>query len=113
MRDEIDLNGFKLTLDLRRGTEPDALMAKLYKLTPLQDEFACNFNVLIDSSPKQLGLIGILQEWIRFRMGCVSRELRFDLGKKKDRLHLLKALSKILLDIDKAIRCLLYTSRCV
>ncbi|MBS5725646.1 MAG: topoisomerase IV [Clostridiales bacterium] len=111
VRDEIDLNGFKLTLDLRRGTEPDALMAKLYKLTPLQDEFACNFNVLIDSSPKQLGLIGILQEWIRFRMGCVSRELRFDLGKKKDRLHLLKALSKILLDIDKAIRIIRETEK--
>ena len=111
VRDEIDLNRFKLTLDLRRGTEPDALMAKLYKLTPLQDEFACNFNVLIDSSPKQLGLIGILQEWIRFRMGCVSRELRFDLGKKKDRLHLLKALSKILLDIDKAIRIIRETEK--
>ena len=111
VRDEIDLNGFKLTLDLRRGTDPEALMAKLYKLTPLQDEFACNFNVLIDSSPKQLGLIGILQEWIRFRMGCVSRELRFDLGKKKDRLHLLKALSKILLDIDKAIRIIRETEK--
>lgn len=111
VRDEIDLNGFKLTLDLRRGTDPEALMVKLYKLTPLQDEFACNFNVLIDSSPKQLGLIGILQEWIRFRMGCVSRELRFDLGKKKDRLHLLKALSKILLDIDKAIRIIRETEK--
>ena len=111
VRDEIDLNGFKLTLDLRRGTDPEALMGKLYKLTPLQDEFACNFNVLIDSSPKQLGIIGILQEWIRFRIGCVGRELRFELDKKKDRLHLLKALSKILLDIDKAIRIIRETEK--
>lgn len=111
VRDEIDLNGFKLTLDLRRGGDPEAVMAKLFRLTPLQDEFACNFNVLIDSSPRQLGIIGILQEWIRFRMGCVSRELRFDLGKKKDRLHLLKALSKILLDIDKAIRIIRETEK--
>lgn len=111
VRDEIDLNGFKLTLDLRRGVDPEAVMAKLYKLTPLQDEFACNFNVLIDSSPRQLGIIGILQEWIRFRMGCVGRELRFELQKKKDRLHLLKALSKILLDIDKAIRIIRETEK--
>ena len=111
VRDEIDLNGFKLTLDLRRGTDPEAVMAKLYKLTPLQDEFACNFNVLIDASPKQLGIIGILQEWIRFRLGCVGRELRFELQKKKDRLHLLKALSKILLDIDKAIRIIRETEK--
>lgn len=111
VRDEIDLNGFKLTLDLRRGVDPEAVMAKLYKLTPLQDEFACNFNVLIDSSPRQLGIIGILQEWVRFRMGCVGRELRFELQKKKDRLHLLKALSKILLDIDKAIRIIRETEK--
>ncbi len=111
VRDEIDLNGFKLTLDLRRGVDPEAVMAKLYKLTPLQDEFACNFNVLIDASPRQLGIIAILQEWIRFRMGCVGRELRFELQKKKDRLHLLKALSKILLDIDKAIRIIRETEK--
>ncbi len=111
VRDEIDLNGFKLTLDLRRGVDPEAVMTKLYKLTPLQDEFACNFNVLIDASPRQLGIIGILQEWIRFRMGCVGRELRFELQKKKDRLHLLKALSKILLDIDKAIRIIRETEK--
>ncbi len=103
-RDEIDLNGFKLTIDLRRGTDPDKLMEKLYKLTPLEDSFKCNFNFLIDSTPRQMGIIEILTEWIKFRKGCVSRELEFDLGKKRDKLHLLLGLGKILLDIDKAIR---------
>lgn len=102
-RDEIDLSGFKLALDLRRGVDPDAVMAKLYKLTPLQDDFSCNFNVIIDSVPRQLGICEILAEWIKFRMTCVKRELTFDLHKKEDRLHLLKGLGKILLDIDKAI----------
>lgn len=103
-RDEIDLNGFKLTLDLKRGVDPDALMEKLYSLTALQDDFSCNFNVLIDGSPVQTGIVGILKEWIRFRMSCVKRELTFDLKKKQDRLHLLVALGKILLDIDLAIK---------
>ncbi len=103
-RDEIDLSGFKLTLDLRRGVDPDQLMNKLYKLTALQDNFSCNFNVLIGNVPKQLGIIDILKEWIKFRMECVKRELTFDLQKKKDRLHLLQGLAKIVLDIDKAIR---------
>ena len=111
VRDEIDLNGFKLTLDLARGTDPDKLMAKLYRQTPLQDEFSCNFNVLIDSAPRLLGVIGILEEWIRFRISCLSGELRFDLGKKKDKLHLLKALSKVLLDIDKAIKIIRETEK--
>lgn len=111
IRDEIDLNGFKLTLDLRRGTDPDKLMNKLYKLTPLQDDFSCNFNVLIDSAPCQLGVIDILREWIKFRMKCLGRELNFDLQKKKDKLHLLKALSKILLDIDKAIKIIRETEK--
>lgn len=102
-RDEIDKSGFKLTLDLRRGTDPDKLMAKLFKLTTLEDEFSCNFNVLIDSAPRQMGIIEILNEWIKFRIGCVKRELTFDLGQKEDRLHLLLGLGKILLDIDKAI----------
>ena len=102
-RDEIDKDGFKLTLDLRRGTDPDVLMQKLYKLTPLEDEFACNFNVLIGAQPKQLGVIEILNEWIAFRLGCVKRELTYDLGKKRDKLHLLLGLGKILLDIDRAI----------
>jgi DNA gyrase subunit A len=103
-RDEIDLSGFKLTLDLRRGVDPDKLMAKLYKLTPLQDDFSCNFNVLINGTPKQYGVIGILNEWIAFRINCVKRELTFDLEKKQEKLHLLIGLGKILLDIDKAIK---------
>ncbi|MBP3919659.1 MAG: topoisomerase IV [Clostridia bacterium] len=102
-RDEIDKNGFQLTLDLRRGTDPNVLMRKLYKLTPLEDEFACNFNVLIGSTPRQLGIIEILNEWIRFRLTCLTRELTFDLDKKKEKLHLLLGLGKILLDIDRAI----------
>ena len=103
-RDEIDLNGFKLTLDLRRGTDPDQLMNRLYKLTPLEDSFKCNFNVLINSTPMQLGVMDILKEWITFRTECIRRELLFDLGKKRERLHLITGLSKVLLDIDKAIR---------
>lgn len=103
-RDEIGLSGFRLTLDLRRGVDPDQLMNKLYKLTALQDNFSCNFNVLIGNVPKQLGILDIIKEWIKFRMTCVRRELSFDARKKKDRLHLLQGLGKILLDIDKAIR---------
>ena len=102
-RDEIDLSGFKLTLDLRRGTDPEKLMARLYKMTPLEDSFKCNFNVLINGSPRQMGVVEILSEWIKFRMDCCKRELNFDLNKKKDKLHLLMGLGKILLDIDKAI----------
>ena len=109
VRDEIDLNGFKLTLDLRRGVDPDKLMAKLFKKTTLEDSFKCNFNVLIDSVPRQLGVKQILEEWIKFRMECVRRELSFDLQKKKDKLHLLLGLGKILLDIDKAIRIIRHT----
>ena len=110
-RDEIDLSGFKLTLDVRRGVDPDKLMAKLFKSTPLEDSYRCNFNVLIDGVPQTLGIIGILNEWIRFRLGCVRRELEFDLKKKKDKLHLLLALGKILLDIDKAIRIIRRTEK--
>ena len=103
-RDEIDLSGFKLTIDLRRGVDPDKLMTKLFKMTPLEDSFKCNFNVLINSVPRTLGIIEILHEWIKFRLECLRREMTFELGKKKDKLHLLLALGKILLDIDKAIR---------
>lgn len=110
-RDEIDLNGFKLTLDIRKGVDPDKLMARLFRQTPLEDSFKCNFNVLIDSVPHTMGLIGILSEWIRFRLGCLRRELEFDLQKKKDKLHLLLALGKILLDIDKAIRIIRKTEK--
>ena len=111
VRDEIDLSGFKLTIDLRRGTDPDKLMTKLYKLTPLEDSFDCNFNVLIDGAPRQLGVADILREWIRFRMGCLRRELSFDLGKKKDKLHLLRGLGLILLDIDRAIAIIRQTAK--
>ncbi len=110
-RDEIDLSGFKLTLDIRRGVDPDKLMARLFRQTPLEDSFKCNFNVLIDSVPRTMGLCGILAEWIRFRLGCLRRELEFDLQKKKDKLHLLLALGKILLDIDKAIRIIRKTEK--
>jgi DNA gyrase subunit A len=102
-RDEIDLNGFKLTLDIRRGTDPDKLMAKLFKLTPLEDNFDCNFTVLIDGVPKLLGVDSILAEWIRFRLSCVKREFTYDLERKREKLHLMLGLGKILLDIDRAI----------
>ncbi len=110
-RDEIDLGGFKLTLDLRKGVDPDKLMQKLFKITPLESNFKCNFNIIINSEPRQLGVIDILLEWIEFRKSCLSRELRFDLKKKKDKLHLLLGLGKILLDIDKAIRIIRKTEK--
>ncbi len=109
--DLTDLGGLKLTLDIRRGVDPDKLMTKLFKLTPLEDSFKCNFNVLIDGAPRTMGLIEILTEWIRFRLGCLKREIAFDLGKKRDKLHLLLALGKILLDIDKAIRIIRHTEK--
>ena len=104
MRDETDLSGLKLAIDLKRGTDPDKLMAKLYRLTPLEDAFACNFNVLIGGSPKVLGVRQILEEWTAWRTESVKRRVYFVLGKKKDKLHLLKGLKRILLDIDKAIK---------
>ena len=104
MRDETDLNGLKLTIDLKRGQDPDKLMARLFKATPLEDSFACNFNLLIGGQPRVLGVRGILQEWIAFRAGCVRRRTYYDLQGKQKRLHLLKGLAAILLDIDKAIR---------
>ena len=110
-RDEIDLSGFKLTLDLRRGVDPDKLMTKLFKVTTLEDSFKCNFNILIDSAPRQMGIAEILREWIFFRMGCVRRELTFDLNKKRDKLHLLEALAKVLLDIDLAIKIIRKTEK--
>ncbi|MBR6603689.1 MAG: topoisomerase IV, partial [Clostridia bacterium] len=89
VRDETDLNGLKLTIDLRRGVDPDKLMKKLFKSTPLEDSFKCNFNILINSVPRQMGIVEILTEWIKFRMECVRRELTFDLEKKEAKLHLL------------------------
>ncbi|MBQ8310593.1 MAG: topoisomerase IV, partial [Clostridia bacterium] len=110
-RDEIDLSGFKLTLDIRRGVDPDKLMTKLFKMTPLEDSFRCNFNVLINSAPRTMGIIEILNEWVTFRLDCLKRELKYDLKKKKDKLHLLQGLGKILLDIDKAIRIIRKTEK--
>ncbi len=110
-RDEIDLSGFKLTLDLRRGTDPDKLMARLYKLTPLEDSFKCNFNILINGSPRQMGVVEILNEWIKFRTQCCRRELTFDLEKKSEKLEILEGLTKILFDIDKAIAIIRNTKR--
>ena len=110
-RDEIDLEGFKLTLDLRRGTDPEKLMKKLFKSTPLEDSFKCNFNILVGSVPRQMGIAEILTEWIKFRMECVRREVTFDLEKKEAKLHLLLGLGKILLDIDKAIRIIRQTEK--
>ncbi len=104
IRDETDLDGLKIAIDLKRGVDPDALMKKLYKLTPLQDSFSANFNILVNGYPKVLGVTNILKEWIKFRIGCVKRRVSFDLKKKEERLHLLKGLEKILLDIDKAIK---------
>ena len=103
MRDETDLGGLKLTIDLKRGVEPEKLMQKLYRLTPLQDSFPCNFNILIAGMPRVLGIGEILEEWTAWRMDCVKRRLFFQIQKKEDRLHLLKGLEPILLDIDKAI----------
>lgn len=104
IRDETGLDGLKITIDLKRGVDPDKLMRKLYKMTPLEDSYACNFNVLIGGVPMVLGVKNLLEEWIAFRIECVRRRTFFDLNKKKDRLHLLKGLEKILLDIDKAIK---------
>lgn len=111
VRDEIDLSGFKLTIDIKRGSDPDVIMAKLFKQTTLEDSFSCNFNVLINGSPKQLGLRSILEEWITFRMTTVRRELTYELEKKKEKLHLLRGLGKILIDIDKAIRIVRETEK--
>ncbi|MBQ8331391.1 MAG: topoisomerase IV [Clostridia bacterium] len=110
-RDESDLSGLKLTLDLRRGVDPDKLMTRLFRVTALEDSFKCNFNILVDSAPRQMGVLEILTEWIRFRMNCLRRELNFDLKKKKDKLHLLLGLGKILLDIDKAIKIIRHTEK--
>ena len=104
MRDETDLSGLKLTIDLKRGVDPDKLMAKLMKLTPLQDSFPCNFNILIGGFPRVMGVGEILEEWTAWRTECVRRRVFYSLTKKKEKLHLLLGLQKILLDIDKAIR---------
>lgn len=104
IRDETDLSGLQITIDLKRGTDYEKLMAKLFKMTPLQDSFACNFNILIASTPRVMGVKEIISEWVAFRSECVRRRIYFKLTKAKDRLHLLKGMQKILLDIDKAIK---------
>lgn len=103
IRDETGLDGLKITIDLKRGTDPEKLMLKLFKMTPIEDTFSCNFNVLIAGTPRVLGVRELLEEWIAFRTECVKRRTIFELKKKGDKLHLLRGLSKILLDIDKAV----------
>ena len=103
IRDESDLGGLKLTIDLKRGADPDKLMQKLFRLTPLQDSFACNFNILIAGMPRVMGIGEILEEWTAWRTDCIKRRIFFQIQKKEERLHLLKGLERILLDIDKAI----------
>ncbi len=104
IRDETDKSGLKITIDIKKGTDPEKLMKKLFDSTPLQDTFSCNFNVLIKGSPKVLGVSDLLKEWIDYRSDCVRRRTAFDLKRASDRLHLLRGLEKILLDIDKAIK---------
>ncbi len=104
MRDETDLSGLKLTIDLKRGVDPDKLMQKLFRATPLQDSFSCNFNILIAGMPRVMGVKEILEEWTAWRMDSVRRRVYFSMNKKKEKLHLLKGLKKILLDIDRAIK---------
>lgn len=104
IRDETDLSGLRITIDLKRGVDADTFMNKLYKMTPLQDTFSCNFNILIKGRPVVLGVRSILNEWVDFRLECIRRRITFNLDKKRRQLHLLKGLSKILLDIDKAVK---------
>ena len=109
IRDETGIDGLKITIDLKRSTDPEKLMAKLYKMTPLEDTFSCNFNILIAGTPRVMGVREILNEWSAFRIECVRRRTYFDLYKKQDKLHLLRGLEKILLDIDKAIKIIRHT----
>ncbi len=111
VRDAIDLNGFKLTFELKKDADPELVMQKLFAATELENSFDCNFNILVSGTPKQLGIKDILLEWINFRQGCVVRSLKFDLKKKADKLHLLQGLAQILFDIDKAIKIIRRTER--
>ncbi len=103
VRDETDLNGLKITIDVKRSVDPDVLMSRLFKMTPLEDSFGCNFNILIGNTPRVCGIKEILEEWTAFRVGCIQRQLYYDISKISEKLHLLYGLKKILLDIDKAI----------
>ncbi|UKI38529.1 MAG: hypothetical protein L6V93_05455 [Clostridiales bacterium] len=111
LRDETDLKGLKITIDIKKSAKPDLLMTKLYKLTPLEDSFSCNMNVLIGTTPMVLGVREIIMHWTEFRMNCIKRKLKYDLDKISTRLHLLEGLKKILLDIDKAIAIIRNTER--
>lgn len=111
VRDETDLSGLNIAIEYRRSSDPEALVKKLYRFTSLQSNFACNFNILVNGTPRVLGLKAIIAEWLSWRRMCVRRELRYDLQKKQDRLHLLQGLEKILLDIDKAIRIVRETEK--
>jgi len=111
VRDETDLDGLKLTIDFKRSADPQALMQKLYRLTSLESSFSCNFNILVNGTPRVMGIRSILGEWHAWRRSCLKREIVFDLGKKQDRLHLLQGLELILLDIDKAIRIIRETEQ--
>ena len=104
LRDETDKTGLKIAIDLKRSADPEKLMQKLYKMTPLQDNYSCNFNILVNGYPKVMGVYEILREWTAFRLNCIQRRTKYDLKKKKEKLHLLEGLQKILLDIDKAIK---------
>lgn len=104
VRDESDLSGLKITIDLKRGQDSEAVMKKLFRITPLQDVFSCNFNILVGGMPKVMGVAEILEQWTDFRIACVKRKTKFELARKKEKLHLLTGLKKILLDIDKAIK---------
>ncbi len=111
VRDETDLNGLKITIDIRKSADPDMLMSKLFKLTTLEDTFSCNFNFLIEGRPRVLGIKPLLREWTKFRINCIRRQTQYDIEKMSEKLHLLKGLQKILLDIDKAIRIIRGTER--
>lgn len=111
VRDETDLKGLKITIDLKRGADPDRLMQKLFKMTTLMDTYSCNFNILVNGSPRVLGVKEILTEWLSWRENCIHRRVSFDLKKKQDRLHLLQGLEQILLDLDKAITIIRETSK--
>lgn len=104
IRDETDLGGLKIAIDLKRGIDPEAFMAKLYRYTTLEDSFGCNFNVLIDGKPQVLGVKGLIREWLRFRINCMKRGMQYDLDTISDKLHLLNGIRKVLLDIDRAIQ---------
>jgi len=111
VRDETDLDGLKITIDIKRSADPDAIMNKLFKLTSLQDVFSCNFNILVNGAPRVMGIREIMGEWLKFRVNCIKRQTMFDIGKKSEKLHLLTGLRKILLDIDKAIRIIRNTEQ--